>query len=72
MPAISLYEKRRLDVEKEILDTTEAAEFLGVSVDTLVKYLDAAAVPYRTLGTRRIFSRRALILWAGGKNLETA
>lgn len=68
MPAVSVPDRReRVVVTKEILGLAEAAEFLGVSVDTLVKYLDDEDVPYRKLGSRRIFSRAALVDWAGGK-----
>ena len=56
---------RRRDRRRECLSVAEAAEFLGVSVPFLYKWLDK--IPHRKLGNRVLFGRVALIKWLDGR-----
>lgn len=48
--------------EPEVLKTPEAANFLGVDVQTLVKAADAGEIPcWKTPGGHRRFRRQALL-----------
>ena len=47
----------------EILDKESAAQFLGVSVRSLVENLERLKIPRREIGSVLIFSRDALVDW---------
>ena len=48
---------------REVLDIREAAEYLGVSADTMYKYASDGFVPAFKLGNRWRFRRQRLIEW---------
>ncbi len=48
---------------KEIMNTIEAAKFLGVSKNTLYDAAGRLEVPFQRIGKRMLFSRTALIQW---------
>ena len=47
------------------MNVNEAADFLGVSVPFVYKWVDK--IPHRKLGDRILFGRVALIKWLDGK-----
>jgi excisionase family DNA binding protein len=49
--------------QKEILNSREAADFLDVSVETVVREARAGRLPGRRIGKEWRFSRRVLIEW---------
>ncbi|MBS1803540.1 MAG: helix-turn-helix domain-containing protein [Acidobacteria bacterium] len=51
---------------REVLDIKQAAEFLGVSTDTLYKYACSGFVPAFKLGNRWRFKRSRLDAWMDG------
>lgn len=50
-------------MESDILDLSQAVEFLGVSEKTLIKLLREEHVPARKIGREWRFSKAALIEW---------
>ena len=50
-------------VDKEILNMEEAAEFFNVSIKTFIKLLKEEKVPARKIGREWRFSRQALVQW---------
>lgn len=52
-----------IDVDKEILNMEEAAEFFGVSIKTFIKLLKEEKVPARKIGREWRFSKKALVEW---------
>jgi excisionase family DNA binding protein len=55
---------------KEVMNLSEAAEFMGVHENTLRKYAQNGTLPCRKLGTRWLFSKRSLIEWIEEKESE--
>ena len=53
--------------EKQILNSREAAAYLGISRKTLLKYVKSGDVPARPLGRSLRFLRSTLIDWAKGR-----
>jgi excisionase family DNA binding protein len=49
--------------EREVLDIHQAAEYLGVSEDTLYRYAQGHVVPAFRLGNRWRFKRSFLDAW---------
>lgn len=49
--------------DREVMDIVEAAEFLGVSRDTMYRYADTKFVPAFKMGNRWKFLRSSLIEW---------
>ena len=45
---------------KSVFNLKEAAEYLGISVPTLVRLLGSGAIPYRRVGQRGLIARSAL------------
>lgn len=55
----------------EVLKTPDAANLLGVNVDTLIKAADAGEIPcWKTPGGHRRFSRAALLALLESKPTE--
>jgi len=48
---------------REVMDIRQAAEFLGISTDSLYKYAAEATVPAFRLGNRWKFQRSRLLAW---------
>lgn len=55
---------------REVLDIRDAADYLGVSIDTMYKYAADGTVPCFKLGNRWKFRRTRLIEWMGKKENE--
>ena len=53
--------------EKLILNLTEAARYLGISVPTLKSYVNERAIPFRQVKRRYFFYRPALNEWVRGE-----
>ena len=53
--------------EKEVLNTEEAAFFLGVSAFTMREYAKRGAIPARKEGKRWFFYKPDLVTWVRGK-----
>jgi excisionase family DNA binding protein len=61
----------RLPVESEIMNSREAADFLRVGKETVIREARAGRLPGRRIGKEWRFSRAALLKWlAGGPGLE--
>lgn len=54
--------------EQEFLNQKEAAGLLGVSAKTLRDETKRGGVPCKKIGARYVYSRQALIKWAGLTN----
>lgn len=48
---------------REVLDIRQAAEFLGISTDSLYKYAAESTVPAFRLGNRWKFQRSRMLAW---------
>lgn len=51
----------------EIMDVRQAADYLGITADTLYKYLIANRIPAFKLGARWRFKKSVLDEWIGQK-----
>lgn len=51
--------------QKETMNKTEAAKYLGVSRNTLDKLIETKGLPVKRVDGRYIFSRQALDNWLG-------
>lgn len=49
--------------EDEVMESMEAAKFLKVSRQTLMKYVQEGKIPAQKLGRQWRFSKEALIEW---------
>jgi excisionase family DNA binding protein len=52
--------------EREVLNTAEAAAFLGVDPKLLAKWAKAGKVPSQKPGKGYLYSRAALLTWLAG------
>lgn len=52
-----------LNIEDEIMNSSDAARFLSISRVTLVDWLKKGIVPHRQEGRRLLFSKRELLDW---------
>jgi len=50
-------------VQREVMDIRQAAEYLGISADTLYRYASEGVVPAFKLGNRWRFKRNLLENW---------
>ena len=53
---------------REVMGIREAAEYLGVSRDTLYKYVSQSKIPAFKLGNRWKFKKTVLDRWMEGKS----
>jgi excisionase family DNA binding protein len=53
--------------DKEVLNTVEAAAFLGVSAFTIREYAKKGMIPARKVGKRWFFYKPDLVAWIRGK-----
>lgn len=49
--------------EDEVMSTNEAAEFLKINRNTLMKYVHEGVIPAQKLGRQWRFSKQALLKW---------
>lgn len=57
---------------REVMDVAEAREYLGISRDTLYKYLSLGQIPAFKLGNRWRFKRSVLDRWMEAASNRTA
>jgi excisionase family DNA binding protein len=55
-------------IEDSIMNSVEAARFLGVSRVTLAKWIEKESVPFKRMGSRLLFSKRQLLAWIHKEN----
>lgn len=53
---------------REVMDIRQAAEFLGISTDSLYKYAAESTIPAFRLGNRWKFQRSRLLAWMDEKS----
>jgi len=49
--------------DREVLNVSQAAEFLGVSEQSVYESAGRLEIPHRRLGKRILFSRSGLVAW---------
>jgi excisionase family DNA binding protein len=54
---------------REVMNIKEASEYLGVSADTLYKYVDEEKIPAFKLGNRWKFKKSRLDQWMDEKSI---
>jgi len=54
-----------LEVERECMNASELAAFLGVNRKTIYAYAMRGVIPHRRLGRRIVFSRSQVVSWLG-------
>lgn len=57
-----------MDKQKEVMTLREASQYLGISPDTLYKYLNEAKIPAFKLGNRWRFKKDLLDRWIEKKS----
>ena len=55
----------RVSSEHEIMNASEAAEFLGLDRKSVYEQVQARKIPHNRVGRRILFSRGALVEWVG-------
>jgi excisionase family DNA binding protein len=50
-------------INDEIMNSVQAAKFIGVSRVTLAKWIAEESVPFKRMGSRLLFSKRQLLEW---------
>jgi excisionase family DNA binding protein len=55
--------KQKMDRAKEVMTLREASQYLGISPDTLYKYLSEKSIPAFKLGNRWRFKKDLLDRW---------
>ncbi len=58
--------------EREVMDIRQAAEYLGISADSLYKYASEGFIPAFKLGNRWRFKRSLLESWMERQSLGAA
>ena len=53
---------------KSVFNLKEAADYLGISIPTLVRLLGSGTIPYRRVGQRWLIAQAALDDWLNRKN----
>jgi len=56
---------------REVMNIRQASEYLGVSPDTLYKYVNEQKIPAFKLGNRWRFKKSKLDAWMEEKSMET-
>lgn len=54
----------------EILNVTQLAEFLGVSIDTIYSWTMRKAIPHFKLGKMLRFNKQEIMRWLEAKRVE--
>jgi excisionase family DNA binding protein len=61
---VSAAEKNESTPEpREVMNVEQAAEFLGLSRNTVYTYANGGTIPCKRVGSRLLFSRTALVQW---------
>jgi excisionase family DNA binding protein len=58
----------RCDQQREVMDINQAAEYLGISTDTLYRYASTRFIPSFQLGNRWRFKKSLLDEWMTKKS----
>lgn len=56
---------------REVMNIRQASQYLGVSADTLYKYVNEQQIPAFKLGNRWRFKKSKLDQWMEDKSVET-
>ena len=56
---------------REVMNIRQASQYLGVSPDTLYKYVNEQSIPAFKLGNRWRFKKSRLDQWMEEKSMET-
>lgn len=57
-----------MNIPKEVMNVREASQYLGISPDTLYKYVSSARIPAFKLGNRWRFKKTILDSWMERKS----
>ncbi|MGB7624361.1 MAG: helix-turn-helix domain-containing protein [Terriglobia bacterium] len=57
-----------MNIPKEVMNVREASQYLGISPDTLYKYVSSARIPAFKLGNRWRFKKTILDTWMERKS----
>jgi excisionase family DNA binding protein len=63
--------KRQMADSREVMNIRQASQYLGVSPDTLYKYVNEQKIPAFKLGNRWRFKKSKLDQWMEEKSMET-
>jgi excisionase family DNA binding protein len=63
--------EKGMNDSREVMNIRQASEYLGVSPDTLYKYVNEQSVPAFKLGNRWRFKKSKLDQWMEEKSMES-
>ena len=63
--------ENRMNGSREVMNIRQASQYLGVSPDTLYKYVNEQKIPAFKLGNRWRFKKSKLDQWMEEKSMET-
>jgi excisionase family DNA binding protein len=67
-----MWEKGKVMADsREVMNIRQASQYLGVSPDTLYKYVNEQKIPAFKLGNRWRFKKSKLDQWMDDKSMET-
>ena len=67
----SLEKENSMTESREVMNIRQASQYLGVSPDTLYKYVNEQKIPAFKLGNRWRFKKSKLDEWMEEKSMET-
>jgi excisionase family DNA binding protein len=67
----SVEKENRMADSREVMNIRQASQYLGVSPDTLYKYVNEQKIPAFKLGNRWRFKKSKLDQWMEEKSMET-
>jgi excisionase family DNA binding protein len=67
----SVEKEKGMNDSREVMNIRQASEYLGVSPDTLYKYVNEQSVPAFKLGNRWRFKKSKLDQWMEEKSMES-
>jgi excisionase family DNA binding protein len=67
----SVEKETRMADSREVMNIRQASQYLGVSPDTLYKYVNEQKIPAFKLGNRWRFKKSKLDQWMEEKSMET-
>jgi excisionase family DNA binding protein len=68
---ISVDKENAMADSREVMNIRQASQYLGVSPDTLYKYVNEQKIPAFKLGNRWRFKKSKLDQWMEEKSMET-